>query len=77
MADLSEREFPMKLQFLFAYYRDARPLRYVLAYFSVMEFQKRGLVHAHIILFLDRPTKFSLQGPLQVDKFISAEIYSN
>ena len=67
----------MKLKLLLAYLKDARPFGCVLAYFSVIEFQKRGLVHADIISFLDQPTKFSLQDPLKVDKFISAEIPPN
>ena len=45
-------------------------------YFSYRVSEK-GLVHAHIILFLDQSAKFSLQDPLEVDKIISAEILSN
>ena len=54
--------------------KDESPFGRVLAHVSVAEFLKRGLVHAHIILFLDQEAKFSLQYSLQVDKFISAEI---
>ena len=75
--DLCDRVFRMKLKLLLAYLKDASPFGCVLAYVSVIEFQKRGLVHAHIILFLDQTAKFSLQDPLELDKFISAEIPPN
>ena len=37
-----------------------------------IEFQKRGLLHAHIVLFLHRDDKIS--NPVDIDKFISAEM---
>ena len=37
-----------------------------------IEFQKRGLPHAHIVLFLDRDDK--IQNPVDIDRFISAEL---
>ncbi len=40
----------------------------------MIEFQKRGLVHAHIILFLNEKAKRALEKPEQVDEIISAEI---
>ena len=46
----------------------------VLVHVSIVEFQKREFVHAHIILFFDQEAKFLLQDPLQAEKFISALI---
>ena len=43
---------------------------------SVIEFQKRGFVYAHIILFLHDEAKKALQNPERVDEVISAEIPS-
>lgn len=39
-----------------------------------MEFQKRGLPHAHILLIL-KP-EFKLKSPADYDKYVSAEIPS-
>ncbi len=64
----------MKLKLLFKHLQDNRPFGPVLAYESVIEFQKRGLVHSHIILFIDQVAKFALQDPLQIVNLISAEI---
>ena len=41
---------------------------------SAIEFQKRGLAHAHLTIFLDQEPKFSLQEPINIDWLISAEI---
>ena len=41
---------------------------------SVIEFQKSGLPHAHIILFLDEQAKNNFQNPAHVDNFVSDEI---
>ncbi|KAL8162506.1 LOW QUALITY PROTEIN: hypothetical protein V2J09_013995, partial [Rumex salicifolius] len=37
-----------------------------------IEFQKRGLPHAHIVLFLDKEAK--IKSPTDIDKLISAEL---
>ena len=44
----------------------------VVAYFYVIEFQKRGLPHAHWLLILDK--KHSLTSPEAYDTFVSAEL---
>ena len=72
--DLYNRVFRMKLKLLLVYLKDASPFGCVLAFVSVLEFQKRGTEHANIILLMDQPAKFSLQDPLEADKFITAEI---
>lgn len=38
----------------------------------IVEFQKRGLPHVHMLIWLDSASKHHLQG--NVDKFVSAEI---
>ncbi|GBM36434.1 hypothetical protein AVEN_234818-1 [Araneus ventricosus] len=44
----------------------------VLAYIYVIEFQKRGLPHAHILLTLDSESKIRTKD--DIDKFMSAEL---
>ncbi|GBO31561.1 hypothetical protein AVEN_252067-1, partial [Araneus ventricosus] len=44
----------------------------VLAYIYVIEFQKRGLSHAHILLTLDSESKIRTKD--DIDKFVSAEL---
>ncbi len=61
----------MKLKFLLMHLKDESHFSRVLSHVSVLEFQKRGFAHAHIILFLDQKANFLLQDPLQVEKFIS------
>ena len=38
----------------------------------VVEFQKRGLPHVHMLIWLDSASKLNLQA--NVDKYVSAEI---
>ena len=54
--DLFDLVLRIDLKLLLAYLKDASPSGCLLANVSVVEFQKRGLVHAHIVLFLDQPT---------------------
>ncbi|CDF35745.1 ATP dependant DNA Helicase Pif1 [Chondrus crispus] len=42
----------------------------------LIEFQKRGLPHAHVLFFLDEVSKNDLRNPENVDRIISAEIPS-
>ncbi|GBM73420.1 hypothetical protein AVEN_143088-1 [Araneus ventricosus] len=44
----------------------------VLAYIYVIEFQKRGLPHAHVFLTLDSESKIRTKD--DIDKFVSAEL---
>ena len=44
----------------------------VVAYVGVTEFQKRGLPHFHLLLFLDLASK--LHNPIEYDSIVSAEI---
>ena len=75
--DLCNRVFKMKLRILLQYLKNEEPFGRMIAHVSVIEFQKRGLPHAHIILFLDNRAKNNLQNPEEVDKLISAEIPPN
>ena len=72
--DLCNRVFRMKHKLLMVHLKEDEPFGRIVADVSVIEFQKRGLVHAHIILFLHEEAKRSLENPEQVDKVISAEI---
>ena len=54
--------------------KEENPFGVIVAHVSVIEFQKRGLPHAHIILFLDDRAKHNIQNPEYVDEIISAEI---
>ena len=73
-ADLGNRVFGMKWKLLMSYLKENQPFGRVIADVSVIEFQKRGLVHAHVILFLAQESKNALQDPQRVDEVISAEI---
>ena len=64
----------MKIKVLLKHLKDYIPFGQITVLDSVIEFQKRGLVHAHIIIFLDQEAKFSLQDPTNIDRLISAEI---
>ena len=64
----------MKLKILMKHLKEDEPFGKLLAFVSAIEFQKWWLVHAHIIIFLDVATKFSLQDPANIDKLISAQI---
>ena len=72
--DLCDRVFRMKLKLLLEHLKEDEHFGKSAAFVSVIEFQKRGLVHAHIIVFLDIATKFSLQEPANIGYLISAEI---
>ena len=74
--DLCDRVFHMKLKLLFKHLKEDKPFRKLTSFVPVIEFQKRTLMHAHIISFLDDATKFSLQDPTKIENLISAEIPS-
>ncbi|RZC16800.1 ATP-dependent DNA helicase PIF1 [Glycine soja] len=66
------RVFKLKLQQLMPDLKEKQNLGNVLAYIYTIEFQKRGLSHAHILLFLDPASKYL--SPTDIDRIISAEI---
>ena len=68
----------MKHKLLMAHLKEEEPCERVIADVSVIEFQKRDLVYAHIIIFLHDDPKTALENPDRVDEIISAEIpYQN
>ncbi|ONM09527.1 hypothetical protein ZEAMMB73_Zm00001d034078 [Zea mays] len=73
--DLVVRVFHAKLQELKHRLTKQDILGKVRAYVYVVEFQKRGLPHAHFLLIMQR--KYKLTCPEQYDLLISAEIPSN
>ena len=48
------------------------PIHLPIADIDTIEFQKRGLPHARILLFLDAGSKYP--SPVDIDRIISAEI---
>ncbi|XP_028758138.1 uncharacterized protein LOC114717208 [Neltuma alba] len=70
--DILVRVFQMKLTALMATIKKKKIFGTVLADVYTIEFQKRGLPHAHILLFLSPHDQ--LTNPSDVDKIISAEI---
>ena len=72
--DLCNRVFRMKREALVDYIKSDGRFGRVVADVVVNEFQKRGLVHSHIILILDDESKNKLRDPEGVDKIVSAEI---
>ncbi|KAL6497618.1 hypothetical protein OROHE_027247 [Orobanche hederae] len=73
--DIVCRVFKMKLDVLIKDLKDHGLLGKTQAVIYTVEFQKRGLPHAHIRLFLHRDNK--IPSPNDVDRIISAEIPSN
>ena len=70
--DLTVRVFQMKLKQLLNSLLEKHVLGVPIAHLHVIEFQKRGLPHAHILLILhadDKP-----RNPDDVDKIVCAEI---
>ena len=72
--DLCDRILRMKLELLLKHLKGDESFGKLTLFVSVIEFQKRGLVHAHIISFLDDATKFSLQVPTVIGNLILVEI---
>ncbi|WVZ78244.1 LOW QUALITY PROTEIN: hypothetical protein U9M48_025987 [Paspalum notatum var. saurae] len=71
-ADVVVRVYHMKLEELMQVVKDGTAFGPVTAVLHTVEFQKRGLPHAHIILWVAQDT--SQPSPAFIDKFISAEI---
>ncbi|KAI9082358.1 hypothetical protein K1719_035781 [Acacia pycnantha] len=70
--EILSRVFHMKLDKLMRILKDEKILGSIKADVYTVEFQKRGLPHAHIILWLFEADK--LTSPFDVDQLISAEI---
>ena len=70
--DLVARVFKRHLEELLKDITERHVLGVPVAYVHVIEFQKRGLPHAHMLIILDQVSK--LRNPLDIDSLISAEI---
>lgn len=70
--DIVARVFKLKLQALMDDLLKKQVLGKVIGRIYVIEFQKRGLPHAHILLILDPTDK--LRGPDDYDQIICAEL---
>ncbi|XP_028752922.1 uncharacterized protein LOC114712535 [Neltuma alba] len=70
--DILSRVFKMKLQSLMRAIKEKKIFGRVRVEVYTIEFQKRGLPHAHILLFLDPRDK--IKDPGTIDQLISAEI---
>ncbi|XP_031091157.1 uncharacterized protein LOC115996159 [Ipomoea triloba] len=70
--DIVCRVFKMKLDVLIKDLKKGKIFGHVKAVVYTIEFQKRGLPHAHILLFLERREEYS--NPSFMDSIISAEI---
>lgn len=66
------RVFKMKLDQLMADLTVHNVMGVSIAHLNVIEFQKRGLPHAHILITLRNEDKFN--DPIQIDQFIGAEL---
>ncbi|XP_029154523.1 uncharacterized protein [Arachis hypogaea] len=70
--DILCRVFKIKLDGLIDDLKEEKIFGKILGYVCTVEFQKRGLPHAHILLFMNN--EFKLQTPDDIDKHITAEI---
>ncbi|GAU47108.1 hypothetical protein TSUD_403410 [Trifolium subterraneum] len=70
--DIIVKVFKMKFDLLMKDLTKRHVLGKVLAYMYTIEFQKRGLPHAHIIIFLHPSSKYPT--PADIDNIISTEI---
>jgi hypothetical protein len=70
--DIAVRVFRAKLEMMKEMLTKKNILGVVKAYIYVVEFQKRGLPHAHFLLIMD--SKYKLIMPEQYDRLISAEL---
>ncbi|GJW45254.1 hypothetical protein Tco_0074053, partial [Tanacetum coccineum] len=70
--DIITRVFLQKLDSLMKDFKDNHYFRRLKAAVYTVEFQKRGLPHAHILLLLEKQDKITT--PAHIDKYISSEI---
>ncbi|XP_057761126.1 uncharacterized protein LOC130981559 [Arachis stenosperma] len=70
--DIASRIFSIKLDELISDFKNGRLFGNISAYVCTVEFQKRGLPHAHILLFMQ--PQYKPKSPDDIDRVISAEI---
>ncbi|CAN1120468.1 hypothetical protein LINPERHAP2_LOCUS212 [Linum perenne] len=71
-ADVMAHMFKIKLNQLISEIRTKEIFGNTVAFVQAVEFQKRGLPHAHMLVFLSAEDK--IHSPSQIDSIISAEI---
>ena len=69
--DLRNNVFRMKHKLLLSYLKDDHPFGKTVADVSVIEFQKRSLVHADIILFVEEEQMKALENIERVNEVVS------
>ncbi|KAM0832575.1 hypothetical protein ACQ4PT_064805 [Festuca glaucescens] len=72
-ADITVRVYHMKLQEYLAAIRRGEAFGKTVAVLHTVEFQKRGLPHAHILVWQDKEKRGEVT-PALIDSFVSAEI---
>ncbi|XP_068342953.1 uncharacterized protein [Pyrus communis] len=70
--DLISRIFKAKLDHLIKYLKSGKPFGDVESVIYTVEFQKRGLPHCHILLWVNQ--HYKCHSPYDVDSIISAEL---
>nr|GEY08748.1 DNA helicase [Tanacetum cinerariifolium] len=55
-ADVVDKVFKMKIHQSIKYLRDAQPFGKIVAVLYIVEFQKKGLLHCHTLVWIDQPT---------------------
>ena len=70
--DICARVFHLKKEYLISLISKKKYFGEVSAHVHVVEFQKRGLPHAHILVTIKNGYKLSTEN--DIDKYISAEI---
>ncbi|KAK1434099.1 hypothetical protein QVD17_11017 [Tagetes erecta] len=70
--DIIARIFKIKVDALGEFLRKKHPFGQIVADLHTIEFQKRGLPHCHILIWVSQTHK--IESPDQIDKYISAEI---
>ncbi|XP_052625415.1 uncharacterized protein LOC111890051 isoform X1 [Lactuca sativa] len=71
-ADIISRVFHMKVTAFIAYLKSDKTFGPVSAYLYTIEFQKRGLSHCHILIWVEDSHK--IKDPSKVDDYITAEL---
>ncbi len=66
--DICNCVFAMKMKETIRYIKDAKIFGNIVGEVKVIEFQKRGLVHGHVLFFLHKASKNRLANPVEVDK---------
>uniref|UniRef100_A0ACD5XK49 Uncharacterized protein n=1 Tax=Avena sativa TaxID=4498 RepID=A0ACD5XK49_AVESA len=72
-ADMTVRVYHMKLTEYLRGIKDGKVFGPIVAVLHTIEFQKRGLPHAHILVWQDKEKRAEI-SPALIDSFVSAEI---